>query len=378
MIKLNDKYGCINTKGQIIVSPIYDEIDAYSDEGLIEYVLDGKSGLIDTLGNKVVANNYERIGTGWDTFIEGFAVVSRNGKKGYINTKGQEIIKCIYDNACDFSEGIAAVQLDGKWGFINVNGEFIIKNKFDGGSASGYWMNDIFFTNGIARVVQNGIPIFIDKSGRKIADCPYSRIEKFREGFAAVCIGNSYFDGTWGLINKKMELVAPCIYSFFENSGVRNSGWTHYFENGIAIVTTNNGNPDSFGGGYLYSFIDTTGKQLMAWTSDWPGPNFQDGLAAIEKNGKWGFIDKSGKMAISCIYEDVVRYYEQQSVGGFSEGLVAVKKNGNWGFINTNGDNVIPFIYDKAFSFSEGLALVYKDKNYYFINKHGGCELLCR
>ena len=373
VITLNGKNGCINTKGQIIVSPIYNDIDIYSDEGLIEYVLDGKSGLIDTLGNKIVLNKYERIGTGWNTFIDGFAVVTKNGKKGYINTNGQEITKCIFDEACDFSEGLAAVKLNGKWGFIDVNGVFVIKNKFDGGGRS-----DIFFTNGIARVELNGIPIFIDKSGSKIADCPYSYIEKFREGFAAVCIDNGNYDGKWGFINKKMELVVPCIYSFFENSGIRNHGWAHYFENGIAIVTTNNGKYDSFGEGYIYSFIDTTGKQLMSWTFDWPGPNFKDGLAAIKKNGKWGFIDNSGKMVIPFYYEDIVRYYEQQVAGGFSEGLVAVKNYSKWGYINQNGDNIVPFIYDQAFNFSEGLALVRKDKDWFFINKYGGCELLCR
>ena len=116
----------------------------------------------------------------------------------------------------------------------------------------------------------------------------------------------------------------------------------------------------------------------MSWKPEWPGPNFQEGLGAIEKNGKWGFINKSGEMAIPFIYEDIVRYYEQQTVAGFSEGLIAVKKNGKWGFINTSGINVIPFIYDQAFNFSEGLALVKKDNNYIFVNKYGVCELLCR
>jgi hypothetical protein len=378
VVKINGKYGCINTKGKIIISPIYDHLDYYSDNGLIEYELNGKSGMIDTLGNKVVSNHYERIGSGWDTFIEGFAVVTKNGKKGYINTNGEETIKCVYDDAIDFSEGLAAVQLNGKWGFINSKGEFIIKNKFDGVSASGSFMNDLYFSNGIARVVLDGMPIFIDKFGNRIANCPYFRIEKFREGFAAVCIGNSYNDSKWGFVNKKMELVVPCIYSFFENNALRNMGWSHYFNNGIAIVATDNGKSDPFGTGYLYSFIDTTGKHLMGWTFEWPGPNFQEGLAAIEKNGKWGFINKSGEMVIPFVYEDVVRYFEEGIVGGFSEGLIAVKKNSKWGFINLSGDNVIPFIYDAAFNFSEGLALVYKNNNKYFVNKLGFCELLCR
>jgi len=42
----------------------------------------------------------------------------------------------------------------------------------------------------------------------------------------------------------------------------------------------------------------------------------------------------------------------------FSEGLAAVKKDGKWGFIDTDNNVVIPFKYDIAASFSEGLAIV--------------------
>lgn len=42
----------------------------------------------------------------------------------------------------------------------------------------------------------------------------------------------------------------------------------------------------------------------------------------------------------------------------FSEGLAAVKKNGQWGYIDTKGNTVIPEQFDIAFSFNEGLALV--------------------
>lgn len=42
----------------------------------------------------------------------------------------------------------------------------------------------------------------------------------------------------------------------------------------------------------------------------------------------------------------------------FSEGLAAVKKNGKWGYIDETGKTVIPFEYDYAFPFSEDLAVV--------------------
>ena len=42
----------------------------------------------------------------------------------------------------------------------------------------------------------------------------------------------------------------------------------------------------------------------------------------------------------------------------FCEGLAAVKQNGKWGYIDTSGKTVIPFEYDIAFNFNERLAVV--------------------
>ncbi len=59
------------------------------------------------------------------SFSEGYAAVYRIGKGGvgYINTKGEEIIPCNFDEASNFHEGLANVKKDGKFGLINKKGE---------------------------------------------------------------------------------------------------------------------------------------------------------------------------------------------------------------------------------------------------------------
>ena len=52
---------------------------------------------------------------------------------------------------------------------------------------------------------------------------------------------------------------------------------------------------------------------------------FSEGFAGVKLNGKWGFVDKSGKVVVPIKYEDG---------RSFSEGLAAVKLNGKWGFIS--------------------------------------------
>lgn len=49
---------------------------------------------------------------------------------------------------------------------------------------------------------------------------------------------------------------------------------------------------------------------------------------------------------------------QYEDAQGFSDGLAAVKKNGKWGYIDTDGKVVIPFRYDQAYPFNEGKAVV--------------------
>ena len=58
-----------------------------------------------------------------EDFRNGFAAVKRNGKWGFVNEKGEEMIPCNYDYVNDFEEGFARVEIDGKWGFVNKQGE---------------------------------------------------------------------------------------------------------------------------------------------------------------------------------------------------------------------------------------------------------------
>ena len=90
--------------------------------------------------------------------------------------------------------------------------------------------------------------------------------------------------------------------------------------------------------------------------------DFHECLAAIKRNGKWGFIDKTGKLVIPCVYD---------AVDEFHDGLARVNKDGKLGFIDKTGKEVIPFEYDYVCDFHEGLAGARKNGKYGFIDKTG-------
>ena len=57
------------------------------------------------------------------SFFEGFAKVELDGKYGFVNKQGEEVVPCKYDDVGFFSGGFAKVHLDGKWGKVNTRGE---------------------------------------------------------------------------------------------------------------------------------------------------------------------------------------------------------------------------------------------------------------
>lgn len=90
--------------------------------------------------------------------------------------------------------------------------------------------------------------------------------------------------------------------------------------------------------------------------------SFNEGLATVKIDGKWGFIDPSGKLVIPARYDNV--WY-------FREGLAAVEINGKWGYIDPSGNMVIPTVYDYAFYMSEGFAPVVINEKWGYIDRSG-------
>lgn len=94
-------------------------------------------------------------------------------------------------------------------------------------------------------------------------------------------------------------------------------------------------------------------------------PDEKKTLFLICENGKWGYIDKAGKVIIT------LQYYSAQD---FSEGLAAVRKEGLYGYIDQSGKFVIGEKYDYAEPFHRGIARVYIDGKPFIID-HSGNKL---
>lgn len=90
--------------------------------------------------------------------------------------------------------------------------------------------------------------------------------------------------------------------------------------------------------------------------------SFKDGLACVEVNELFGFIDAEGNFVIEPMYECAL---------SFSEGLAVIFEKEKCGYINKNNERVIECKYDAATAFENGRAKVKEEGKWGTIAQDG-------
>ncbi len=292
----------------------------------------------------------------------------RKGKAGYIDATGKVVIPPQFDigwfSEEDFVDGLSPARIGEDWGFINVAGKWVIPAK--------YWRVEAF-SEGLAAVTlpvrSNFATEYIDKSGNTVIKLSGGLAEAgaFSEGLAAVRTNGSNSVGKLGYIDRSGTLVIP--YQFADGGPFR-EGFAAVVFDGQCYVEARDGSSrgtppsvpaaTSCGGVPSFitqrcgeGFIDSTGKVVFRFDSV---RDFSEGLAAVEKSGKWGFIEPNGNFRIQPQFE---------AARSFSEGLAAAKYESKWGYVDATGQWVIRPLFSDAEDFSDGVALTdsgYVDK----------------
>ncbi len=315
------------------------EANAWSgfNDGLTVLSRGDKFGVVDKTGKIVVDFEYDYI----SPFNNGYATISvkdsRSGtgeRYGIIDKKGKVVVDLDSIGRLHYSEGLIAISSSYKYGYQDVKGNMVIDYQFDDAGE---------FHDGLAAVEKNDKWGYIDKDGKVVIDYQFDGAEEFSDGLAAV-----EKDDKWGYIDKTGKVVIDYQFDFSET-----------FADGLLMKLEKSNDI-----GYSMKCFDKTGKVVIeANNKYYDVDNFAEGLAPVaDKDGKWGYIDKKGKLVIDCQYD---------SASSFSDGLARVKKDGKIGYINSKNKVVIDFIYDEGNSFSEDLAYVRKENDSMFIDKKG-------
>lgn len=85
-------------------------------------------------------------------------------------------------------------------------------------------------------------------------------------------------------------------------------------------------------------------------------------LFPIQQQGKWGFIDRTSKVAVPPQFEHTA---------DFHGGRASVKVRDKFGFVNETGNVVIPPQFNQVAEFSEGLARMAIGEKWGFVDVNG-------
>lgn len=245
-----------------------------------------------------------------------------------------------YNEFLPFSEGAYTAFTGDVWVAVDSSGE-TVSGKYPYMSSS----------NGGIRVYEN------DKDTRLInADGLVMGIFKtklqnaglFSENLIPVCIDNKY---------AYYDAFAKKVFGDFEYAGA--------FQNGKAAVKKDG----------KWVLIDTSGKEVSEKFADIivdkNGKYINgDAMIAAKESGKYQMFDADGKKLndFSASEMDICT----------SNGWIAFEKDGKWGFVNTSGKIVIEPTYEKAKSFSNALAAVCVDGKWGYIDPSNEIVIKCQ
>lgn len=288
----------MNLEGEWISPYIYENItDFYS--GMATIHRDGRYGYLDQNGELVIPPTFEAA----YRFVEGVAVVKKDGKYGVINKNGEIVIPFVYDRVFGASEGLFGAVLNGKHGFLNMHNEVVVPFEYKEAER---------FSNGLAAVLKKKWG-FIDKKGELVIPYNYVEVNTFLDGYCSVNIQRK----KWGLIDKEGNVILP-----FENNDIY-SICDSYFNDGLCAVKRKG----------KWGFVNKKNEEVVPCKySDIA--EFCQGFAAVCKNEKWGFINVKGEEVIPCSYTDVWEF--------FQDGIAGIKVEGKYGCINEKNQLISP------------------------------------
>lgn len=325
----NNKWGFIDESGKIMISPIYDFVDEFS-EGLALCSKNGKLGFIDKSESIIIPFEYDEA----ESFKSGIAIVEKNDFYGVINRANKVILPFKYDFVGGLNANLMLVEENSKYGFANKKGQLIIAPSYE-------YASD--FKNGFAIVEKDNKKGIIDSKAQFVIPMIYSWLE----------LPNQYGvirakkDSLFGLIDISGEEILPFSYNQIGS-----------VSSGLLLIRS----------GTKYGYSNYKGEIVVSLKYDFAQGallwgEFEKGYAKYMRKEKFGIVDSLGEEVVPAIFENIRSYKDN--------GLFPVKKRGKWGYSNPSLQLIIPYNFQLAEKFANQLAIVKVDTAYGIINEKG-------
>jgi hypothetical protein len=346
-ITVDGKHGYRNLAGKIVIAPVYDEVDTKTpfptSKRQVRVKANGKYGYINSKGEAIIPLRFDAAEY-FDYY--GMARVRIGNKWGWIGQNGKEITPLRFDEAGEFPErqqlshwewlyrllnihpatfdhhALAKVMVDGKWGYIDMRGKEIIPLRYD--EIYDDKKRHVTGDSVLALVRERNRWFWIDFDGKEITPSYLANIQV--KDLQAKQLGNKW-GYVWNInrLNGQVTNSAIVVAPRFDAA--------HDFPNSIDRAKV------MLGG--KWGYIDSAGKEVIPLQFE-AAEAFEktSALAKVRRGGKWGWIDMLGKMVISPHF-DAIDDFD-------ANGLARVRQGKKWGYVDTKGQEIIAPHFDEA------------------------------
>ncbi|RFC53956.1 WG repeat-containing protein [Brumimicrobium aurantiacum] len=318
---------------------------------LYQFIQNNKYGFMDERGNVVIKANFEYAGQ----FKNGLAVVIKEGNHGYINKDGELLIDYQYEEAMDFDQGRAVVVEKDKYGMIDVSGTYVLNPEFeDIGS----------FNDGIAYVQSDSGFQYYTLDGSLAFSTIFDEAFAHQDGKAKVRKGNESgyigLDGSFivSTTNGTLTHFKDSIYVHIlrDSMNLMYANGTYLFENGFDQIGTLVNNRAIVERDGKFGFVNGKGEIVIpikhhVYPNYLQFSQFKNGHVILKRMNKYAMIDSVGNSVLPAIFKGIGTYGD----------LIPVSKGDGWGYANSNVRLKIDYQYDYAFEFVNGKAIVEKE-----------------
>lgn len=337
-VQKDGKYGLINLTGKQVIPVEYDEIvPVLGVENSFRVQKDGKYGIVNNEGKIVIEPQYAFIDVLGKDNKSGFIIKNDKGKYGIVDYSNSQILEAKYDSIEKvYGNDLYVVTVSGKQKIVNKNNEDVLTSGFESiKQILSRQENAVIF-------VKSGKYGIMDLTGKILIDAKYDSIEESKTGMFIVKKSDKY-----GIIDlngtEKISFVYNSI-SYNEKADIYIAEDDNFnanvLNNNLEIKVTGILLDLNVDKGFIKLRVDDSYKYYNFKFEEKQEievfPNRT--LFLSKKDGKYGCVDKNGKVIVDYIYDDAT---EQNDYG-----YIAVKKDGKWGSIDSNGKVIQEPIYN--------------------------------
>lgn len=233
-----------------------------------------------------------------------------------------------YEDVEYFENGTYVFTENGKKGLVNSEGKILIDAKYD----------DFFRCS-------CGV-VFTD-SERKNA---LTLADDYTVSLESEAAAHPDYYGFYAYFNDKIVIVSVGDRTTAKTAPETDGALT--FEQVSLVLDKKKGGYDSskIGHSGIFGYRTSDGTVVFDGTLE-SAVGFEDGIAAIKRNGKWAYIDENGNALTDFVYSDTKvpnRLHDNASVYLISEGFIPVCRDGKWGWLDKNGKEAVACEYEKT------------------------------